>query len=210
MHISSYNSQITSLIRDTALGKAKHGAKKATGENIPHTVAAPVRYSSGYTSLQNKLSGLNVENALDSMNNSNGTTGGIYGFPFSTLSPTTTNSQGQTLSGIQAANQTYNPADWLTGSDKSLFAQVTGSTIKDGVIYKADGSIDNSSESSDFADQLFVMRNEGVSDGNGNRYAITGDITAQDLQNVIASYKHYGDTSSANYDLLQKSLATLS
>jgi hypothetical protein len=207
---SSYNSQITSLIRDTALGKTRDGSKNDTGNETPPKIPAPISFSPAYMSLQNTLSGLSVDSASSSSGNSNGAASGIYGFPFSSLSPTVTNAQGQTLGGLQAASQTYNPADWLTDSDKSLFAQVTGSTIKDGVIYKADGSVDNSDESFGFADQLFTIRNEGAVDDMGNRYAITGDITAQDLQNVIAQYRSFGDRSSANYQFLQKGLAALS
>lgn len=207
---SSYNSQITSLIRETAIGRDRDGAKGQAEDNTSPSIAAPVSYSQGYTSLQNTLSGLSVGSALDSMNNSTSAAGGIYGFPLSTLSPTMKNAQGQTLGEIQAASHAYNPADWLTDSDKSLFTAATGSTIKDGVIYKADGSVDNSNESFDFADQLFDMRNMGVADGLGGVYSIKGDITAADLQNVIALYKQRGDTTSANYSLLQKSLDALS
>jgi hypothetical protein len=199
-----------SLIRNSALGKANDGQREDTVDSALPSAAAPVSYSSGYTSLQNKLSGLNVGSALDSLNNSDGTVSGIYGFPFSTLSPTMTNSKGQTLGGLVAATRTYNPADWLTDSDKSLFAQVTGSTIEDGVIYKADGTVDNSIESFDFADQLFEIRNDGVSDGYGNRCSVNGDITAEDLQLVMKDYKMAGLTTSSNYMLLEKGVAALS
>jgi hypothetical protein len=207
---SSYNSQIISLIRDTSLGSASDEKTKDMDQNLNKTPPAPVTYGQGYTSLQQTLSAskLNASSALDASRSTAAGGTGVYGLPWSTISPAKTNSEGKTLGDYTDSGRAVNPADWLSGSDEALFAKVTGSTIKDGVVYKADGTIDDTQGSLDFVNDLYEMRNYGVVDGGGNRYALGGDITADDMKNYIANYMA-GHPTEAETDVLTKGLNAL-
>jgi hypothetical protein len=207
---SSYNSQIISLIRDTSLGSAANGKKNATDQSSVAAPPVPITYGQGYTSLQQTLSAnsLDVKSTSDSGSTTTGSGTGVYGFPWSTISPTKTNSEGKTLGSYTDTGRAINPADWLSDSDQALFTKVTGSTIKDGVMYKADGTVDGSQESSDLVNNLFDMRNYGTIDDKGNRYALSGDITADDMRNYIANYVAAHPTK-AGTDVLNKGLDAL-
>jgi len=83
------------------------------------------------------------------------------------------------------SNGGANPTEWLSQSDVDLFHAATGGTIKDGVIYDKNGNVNTDQGMSDLVNALFDMRNFGTFSSDQQPRAISGAITAQDLQGYI-------------------------
>jgi hypothetical protein len=181
---SSYSNQsIVSLMRETALGSASDGKKKASPQDIADTPSVPVTYGQAYTSLQQTL----AASSLKADSSSDDSTDGTPAIAWATTA------DGKYKVSADPGGQVTNVLQYLNASDIDAIAKASGATFSDGEFHGGD---DESLQNLQTAFlQLRTVGAGGIGDAVGG---ITGDITASQFHELIA--KHTGEFTSDGID----------
>jgi hypothetical protein len=183
---SSYKNQsLVALMRETALGSAADGKKKATSQDAPDAPTVPLTYSQGYTSLQQTLaaSSLNAGPSSDAPTDGNAAAAWV------------TTADGKYKISSVAGSKATNVLQYLNASDIDAIAKASGATFSDGEFHGGDDAAIQNLQVA--FEQLRTVGAGGIGDAVGG---IKGDITARQFREMIA--KNGGEFSSDGIDNL--------
>ncbi|MDO6963136.1 hypothetical protein [Rhizobium alvei] len=105
------------------------------------------------------------------------------------------------VAGGNESSTVRNPIDYMTSTDIALWESVTGGTIEGGKAYLPDVTEGNTEAGSDLIEAIYEMRAHGTFDSLGNRVALSGDISVEDMQGYIDHYRPGGWVSSDTHVL---------